>query len=118
MKKLLIVILFLGLSGACYGEELTWDEKHADESDVDILYSYHVRLNTDYSYTENTRHIQRIQNEDAMSFGEIPIVYNKKRQDIKNIKAFITTPDGKKHQYNLYRKLYLFWCMGLGHIDS
>ena len=101
MKKLLVIILFLGMFSICYGEGESWDEKHADESDVDIFFSYHTRLNPDYSYTENIRHVKRIQNEDAMSFGEIPIIYNKKRQNIKNIKAFITTPDGKKHRYKM-----------------
>jgi transglutaminase-like putative cysteine protease len=84
-----------------YGEEDDWDEKHADESDVDILYSYYTKLNPDYSYTENIRQVKRIQNEDAMSFGEIPIVYDKKRQSIKNIKAFITAPDGKRYRYKM-----------------
>ncbi len=101
MKKLLAIVLFLVVSGVCYGEEESWDKKHADESDVDIFYSYYTRLNPDYSYTENIHHIKRIQNEDAMSFGEIPIIYNKKRQSIKNIKAFITTPEGKRYRYKM-----------------
>ena len=100
MKKLLVIVLFLAISGACYAEE-DWDKLHADESDVDIFFSYYTRLNPDYSYTENIRHVKRIQNEDAMSFGEIPIVYNKKRQSVKNIKAFITAPDGKKYRYKM-----------------
>ena len=74
VKKLLAIVLFLVVSSVCYGEEESWDKKHADESDVTLLYSYHIRLNPDYSYTENIHQIQRIQNEDAMSFGEIPII--------------------------------------------
>jgi len=101
MRKLLVVLLFFGMTCVSYGEEDEWDKKHADESDVTLLYSYHIKLNPDYSYTENIHHIQKIQNEDAMSFGEIPIIYNKKRQSVENIKAFITTPDGKRHRYKM-----------------
>ena len=105
MKKLLAIVLFLGIACFCYGEKESWDKKHADESDVNIFYSYHTKLNPDYSYTENIHQINRIQNEDAMSFGEIPIVYNKKRQSIKNIKAFITTPDDKRYRYKMIQDM-------------
>jgi len=101
VRRLLAVVLFLAVSGVCRAEEDSWDKLHADESYVNTFFSYHTRLNPDYSYTETIRQVKRIQNEDAMSSGEIPIVYNKEQQSVEDIKAFITTPDGKKHRYKM-----------------
>ena len=103
IKLIILIILSLGLSGLCQAQpevnQVSWEEKHSDESDLITFSSYEVVLRKNGSYTEDIYTTIKIQNEDAMYLGEIPVYYNKKYQTIKNLKAYITTPDGKKHKY-------------------
>ncbi len=104
IKRIVLVFLFVLVSvNLCQAVETpaptTWDEKHSDESAVLLLNSFSVDMNKDGSYIEKVHVILRIQNEDGVSFGEIPISYNKKRQVVRKIRAQITDPQGKKYGY-------------------
>ncbi len=78
-----------------------WEKKHSDKPIVTLFYSSIVELNLDGSYKESIHWINKIQNEDAMSSGEIPIFYNQRRQTIQKIKAYIITPEKKRYRYKM-----------------
>ncbi|HEX8947525.1 MAG TPA: DUF3857 and transglutaminase domain-containing protein, partial [Dissulfurispiraceae bacterium] len=55
-----------------------------------------VKINKDYSYTETTHTIDRIQQEGAKDLGEITLEYDQKREEITDIEAYTIMPDGTK----------------------
>ncbi|MBL7131749.1 MAG: DUF3857 and transglutaminase domain-containing protein [Candidatus Omnitrophica bacterium] len=109
IKRLIFAILFLGFSGVCLAqpevEQDSWEDRHSDESSLNTFSSYKVELRKNGSYTEDIHIIIKIQNEEAMGLGEMPIYYNKKYQTVKKIKAYIITPDGKRHKYEKIQDL-------------
>jgi transglutaminase-like putative cysteine protease len=74
-----------------------WDEKHRDEAAIVVYSSSATELNKGGSYTKSMRWIKRIQKENAKGYGEIAVGYNKKRQVIKKIEAYLVTADGEKY---------------------
>ena len=104
IKRIILVFLLILVSvNFCYAasesEQITWDKKHSDERAVTLFSSFSIDMNKDGSYIEKLHVIQRIQNEDGVSLGEIPLPYNKKRQVVRKIRAHITDPQGKRHSY-------------------
>lgn len=74
----------------------TWEGRHSNAPYVALLNEYETKINPDWSH-EETYHVRlKIQKESARQLGQWPIYYNKARQEITQIKAFVETPDGKK----------------------
>ncbi len=86
-------------------EPASWDKRHADEVYTHLLIERTVELKKDYSSIEKVHVVTRIQKEEAKSLGEIPIDYDRSFEEIKDIKAFITTPDGKRMNYKSIQDL-------------
>jgi transglutaminase-like putative cysteine protease len=82
-----------------------WEEKYADESSLELLMERTVELHKDWSSQETIHFITKVQKEDAKDLGEIPIDYDKGFQVVKNIRASVTTPEGKKLQYKFIQDL-------------
>lgn len=106
ISTLIFILLFLKCS-ICLAqdESATWDAKHADEVYTHLLIERTVELKKDYSSIEKIHIIIRIQKEEAKSLGEIPIDYDRSFEEIKDIKAFVTTPDGKRMNYKSIQDL-------------
>ena len=76
----------------------TWEGRNTDQPYVTLLNEYETKLNPDWTYEETYHTRVRVQKEEAKDLGQWPIYYNKSREEVKDIKAFIETPDGKKVQ--------------------
>ncbi len=108
MKKIifyLTIIIFslllcFSLVSAQQEEEVTWKEKHSDRSALVLLKEVNVELKDDWSVIEKTHYKFKIQKEDARALGEIPLHYDKSRENIVDIKAYTITPDGERHRYS------------------
>ena len=83
----------------------SWEEKHSDEPFIYLVMERTVELNSDWSTRETIHMVAKIQKESAQSLGEIPIEYDEEFQKVKEIKAFIITPEGKKLRYKSLQSL-------------
>lgn len=106
-KLLLAFLLFFVTNSASFAQpvSLPWEQRYADESSLDFLLERTVELHKDWSSEETLHFITKVQKEDAKDLGEIPIDYDKSFQEVKDIRAFITTPDGKKLKYKAIQDL-------------
>lgn len=84
---------------------ISWEEKYSDESYVYILIEQTVEVEEDWSSEEKVHMIAKVQKEDAKSLGEIPVEYDKSFQEVRDIKAYILPPDGKKLKYKSIQDL-------------
>lgn len=100
----ILPLLFISLLPA-YGNSVSWDEKYSDEAYTYLLIERTIEIKRDWSSQETTRIICRVQKEGAKSLGEIPIDYDRSFQELRNIKAVITTPDGRKLSYKSIQDL-------------
>jgi len=75
---------------------VSFEEKYADNSMLFMLYSVDVKVNSDWSYTEKINKMVKVLKEDAKVMGEIPIRYEKGREEITDLEVFTTTPDNRK----------------------
>lgn len=100
-----IFIFFIYCFSFAQDQPLSWEEKYSDEIFVYLLMERVVELKRDWSIQEITRMVAKIQKEGAKSLGEIPIDYDKSFQEVKDIKAFITTPEGKILKYKSIQDL-------------
>ena len=73
-----------------------WEEKNSDQPYVGLLAETDTIIHDDWSFDEDYHARVKIQKEAAKNLGQWPIYYNKSREEITDIKAFIETPDGKK----------------------
>ncbi len=79
-------------------EASTWEGQNSDQPYVTLLSEYETTINPDWSFDE-TYHIRiRIQKDSGKELGQWPIYYNKSRETIKELKAFVEAPDGKKYE--------------------
>jgi hypothetical protein len=74
----------------------TWEGKNSDQPYIALVNEYETRINPDWSYTEDYHVRVKIQQDAARELGEWPLYYNKAREEIVDIKAFVETPEGKK----------------------
>ncbi len=74
----------------------TWEGQHADKPYVALLSEYEITVNEDWSFQEVYHARVKIQQESAKELGQWPIYYNKSREDIIRIQAFVETPQGKR----------------------
>lgn len=111
MRYKLLILLILGfllfISPLSFAQDqpVSWEEKYSDEIFTYLLMERVVELKRDWSTQETTHMVAKIQKEGAKSLGEIPIDYDKSFQEVKEIKAFITTPEGKKMRYKSIQDL-------------
>jgi len=82
-----------------------FEEKHKDEDCVFLLYDVEIDLHEDWTYTRTTRKKLKILKESARSMGEIPIYYERGREEITELKAYTVAPDGKRHKYSRIQDL-------------
>lgn len=77
-----------------------FEEIHKDKRAIFLLYETTVTINEDFSYTTKVHKKAKILKEEARFMGEIPIPYTKGVEKVVDIKAYTTTPDGKRHRYS------------------
>ncbi len=75
-----------------------WEEKNADQPYIGLLAETDTIIHDDWSFDEDYHARVKIQKETAKNLGQWPIYYNKSREEITDIEAFIETPDGRKLQ--------------------
>ncbi len=74
----------------------TWEGQNTDQPFISLLNEYEIKVEPDLSYTE-TYHVRvKVQQESAKELGEWPIYYNKSREEITEVKAYVETPQGRK----------------------
>ena len=73
-----------------------WEEKNSDQPYIGLLAETDTIIHDDWSFDEDYHARVKIQKETAKNLGQWPIYYNKSREEITDIKAFIETPDGRK----------------------
>ena len=102
-------ILFYASSAICQDTEaVSFEEKYKDKSFIFLLYDVSIELKEDWSYTTTQRKKVKILKEEARDMGEIPISYEKDRQQIVKIKARTITPDGKVYRYSKIQDVELY----------
>ena len=116
MKKKFLLIGIIAFSlfahGFLFGAEeekpLSWEEKYKDRPGVYLLYETTVELKDNWSCIIKKHRKTKIQNQEGQSWGEIPIYYNNAKEKVTHVKAYTTTPDGKKHKYSKIQDLKLY----------
>lgn len=73
-----------------------WEEKNSNQPYIGLLAETDTVIHDDWSFDEDYHARVKIQKETAKNLGQWPIYYNRSREEITDIKAFIETPDGKK----------------------
>jgi len=73
-----------------------WEEKNSNQPYIGLLAETDTTIHDDWSFDEDYHARVKIQKEAAKNLGRWPIYYNKSREEITDIKAFIETPDGRK----------------------
>ena len=74
----------------------SWEEQNSDKPYIGLLAETDTTINDDWSFDEDYHARVKIQKETAKNLGQWPIYYNKSREEIMDVKAFIETPDGKR----------------------
>ena len=73
-----------------------WEEKNSDQPYIGLLAETDTVIHDDWSFDQDYHARVKIQKETAKNLGQWPIYYNKSREEITDIEAYIETPDGKK----------------------
>lgn len=74
----------------------TWEGRNSDQPYIAFINEYETTINPDWSFVESYHVRVKIQQESAKELGEWPIYYNKAREQIVDVQAFVETPEGKK----------------------
>ncbi len=74
----------------------SWEENNTDQPYIGLLTETDTTIHDDWSFDEDYHARVKIQKEAAKRLGQWPIYYNKSREEITDIQAFVETPDGKK----------------------
>ena len=74
----------------------SWEENNNDQPYIGLLTETDTTIHEDWSFDEDYHARVKIQKEAAKNLGQWPIYYNKSREEITDIQAFVETPDGKK----------------------
>lgn len=86
----------------------TWEERNADQSFVALIEEHRTVLRDDWSYEVTDRMVVKIQKEDAKELGEIPVEYDRSREEIAEVTAFVTTPDGQRLPYTKLQEMAVY----------
>ena len=73
-----------------------WEEKNSDQPYIGLLAETDTIIHDDWSFTQDYHARIKVLKDAAKSLGQWPIYYNKSREQITEIEAFIETPDGRK----------------------
>ncbi len=73
-----------------------WEEQNSTQPYIGLLAETDAVVHDNWSFDQDYHARVKIQKETAKHLGQWPIYYNKSREEIKDIEAFIETPDGKK----------------------
>ena len=73
-----------------------WDEKYKNEHVVWLLDEHILEFNSDFSYTEETHIVIKIQSEQGKEAGNITVSYDNETDVIEYIQAYTITPEGKR----------------------
>jgi len=73
-----------------------WSGQNSDQPYIGLLAEVDTTIHDDWSFDEDYHARIKIQKETAKNLGRWPIYYNKSREEITDIKAFVETPDGKR----------------------
>jgi ATP-dependent DNA helicase PIF1 len=76
----------------------SWEERNSSQPYIGLLAETDMTMHDDWSFDEDYHARIKIQKETAKSLGQWPIYYNKSREQITVIEAFIETPEGRKLQ--------------------
>lgn len=82
-----------------------WQEKNSDQPYIGLLTETDMTIHDDWSFDEDYHARVKIQKTTAKHLGQWPIYYNKSREEITQIQAFIETPDGRKFEATDIRDL-------------
>lgn len=74
----------------------TWEGRHTGDPYVTLLNEYDTKINADGSYEEIYHSRIRVQKPAAKELGEWPVYYNRSREEIVSIEAFVETPPGNR----------------------
>ena len=74
----------------------SWEENNSDQPYIGLLTETDTTIHDDWSFDEDYHARVKIQKEAAKRLGQWPIYYNKSREEITDIKAFVETPDGRE----------------------
>lgn len=77
-----------------------WNTKYKGEPFVFLLSDYVVEVQEDFFYNEIIHIVIKVQNEEGKKIGEFPLPYDSSREEIKNVQATISNPDGQKFNYS------------------
>lgn len=72
------------------------DESVSPHPFIALVHEYDVTVNDDYTYDEVYHSRIRVNEEDVKDLGQWPVYYNKSREQILSIKAYVESADGKK----------------------
>jgi len=73
-----------------------WEEANRDQPYIGILTETDTIIHDDWSFDQDYHARIKIQKKAAKNLGQWPIYYNKSREEITDISAFIETPSGEK----------------------
>ncbi|MDA8432206.1 MAG: DUF3857 domain-containing protein, partial [Nitrospiraceae bacterium] len=90
---------------AAEAAEAKWEEAYKDEPYVVLKSERTVELRKDFTTLTTVHMVARVQKEDGKNLGEIPLSYDKSREEVKEIEAFTVTPEGGKLKYKDIQEL-------------
>jgi len=99
MVLFLIIILFAGSCLAAGEQPDPFEAKHRDKDQIILEYNLTIKVNEDWSFTQEDYRKLKILKEQAI--GDLVFSYDKSRDKILEISAYTITPDGKKYPYTL-----------------
>ena len=91
-----------------------FEEAHKDKTAMFLLYNIGLELKEDFSFISKTHKILKILNDSGKDLGELPIPYEKGREKVTNLNAFVIAPDGEKYtnikvqDYKIYEGLGMY----------
>ncbi|MBF0570233.1 MAG: DUF3857 domain-containing protein [Candidatus Omnitrophica bacterium] len=86
----------------------SWEEQNSDRPYIGLLAEVDTTIHDDWSFDEDYHARVKIQKEAAKNLGQWPLYYNKSREEITDIKAFIETPDGRRIEATDIKDLQAF----------
>lgn len=89
------VLVAVSISFASDGSQ-TWEERNKEEPYLILRSEKTVELREDFTVLTTTHTVAKILKDSGKKLGEISITYDKSREEVKDIQAFITIPSGEK----------------------
>ena len=74
----------------------SWDEKYKDNPTIRLLEEHSLDLNEDFSITEETHIVIKIQSEEGKKAGDLIVRYDREKDVIEYLKAYTITPEGER----------------------